>query len=94
MGITRKSVRWSPHALDALIDRKVERLEAAQAIARPEFVVLDPPTGEVYMRRYFDALLGQEMLIRVVVEETDNELIEITVYKTSHGRRYLRGLLP
>ena len=33
-------------------------------------------------------------MIRFEVEETDNELIEITVYKTSHGRRYLRGPLP
>ena len=92
--MSSKSVRWSPHALAALIDRKVDRLEAARAIARPELVVLDPPQREVYMRRYFDALLGRQMLMRVVVEETASELVVVTVYKTSQLRKFLRGLVP
>jgi len=44
------------------------------------------------MRRYFDAILQQEMLLRVVVEDTENELVVITLYKTSQIDRYLRGL--
>jgi|SoiMethySBSTD1v2_1073268.scaffolds.fasta_scaffold289947_2 hypothetical protein len=35
------------------------------------------------MRRYFDQILRAEMLLRVVVEETDAELRVITLYKTS-----------
>jgi hypothetical protein len=31
------------------------------------------------MRRYFDAILETEMLLRVVVEETDTELTVVTL---------------
>ncbi|NJN84940.1 MAG: hypothetical protein HC802_23395 [Caldilineaceae bacterium] len=46
------------------------------------------------MRRYFDAFLQEEMLLRVVIEETESELAVITLYKTSQISRYLRGLQP
>ncbi len=92
--MTSKPVRWSPHALDALNDRKINRLEVLRAVAAPEFVVPDPPGRDVYMRRYFDALLGQEVLLRVVVEEAETELVVVTAYKTSQLRQYLKGLVP
>ena len=44
------------------------------------------------MRTYFDAILKQEMLLRVIVEKTDAELIVVTVYKTSQIKRYMKGL--
>jgi hypothetical protein len=40
------------------------------------------------MRRYFDEILRAEMLLRVVVEETDAELTVVTLYKTSKFRKY------
>ncbi len=46
------------------------------------------------MRRYFDQLLEQEMLLRAVTEETSAEIIVVTVYKTSRIDRYLKGLVP
>ena len=46
------------------------------------------------MRRYFDALLQQEMLLRIVVEETEDETVVVTLYKTSQIDRYLKGLNP
>jgi len=46
------------------------------------------------MRRYFDTRLQQEMLLKVVIEDTETERIVITVYKTSQIENYLKGLLP
>ena len=42
------------------------------------------------MRRYHDTVLDQEMLLRVIIEETDSELIVVTAYKTSQIGRYLK----
>jgi hypothetical protein len=39
------------------------------------------------MRRYFDAILETEMLLRVVVEETDTQLTLVTLYKTSRNMK-------
>jgi len=40
------------------------------------------------MRRYFDEILNTEMLLRVVVDETDLEMVVVTLYKTSKFRKY------
>lgn len=90
----RKPVRWSPHALDGLVARSIDRAEADRAIVSPEFVVPDGPAREVSMRRYFDGPVGREMLLRVVIEETSTERVVVTVYKTSQLRKYLKGLVP
>jgi hypothetical protein len=43
------------------------------------------------MRRYFDPVLQTEMLLRVVVEETAEEWIIVTLYKTSKFQKYQAG---
>jgi len=87
-----KLVRWTAHALLNLNDREISLAVAEQTIADPAYTTSDPPGREIRMRRYFDAILQQEMLLRVVVEDTENELVVITLYKTSQIDRYLRGL--
>jgi hypothetical protein len=46
------------------------------------------------MRRYQDAATGRQALMRVVVDDTADELVIVTVYKASRFKRYLRGLVP
>jgi hypothetical protein len=46
------------------------------------------------MRRYFDHVLGHEMLLRVIVQDTEEETVVVTVYKTSQIEKYVKGLLP
>ena len=46
------------------------------------------PPREIYQKRYHDPLLGEEMLLRLVVEETALELVVVTLYKTSKLRKY------
>ena len=89
-----RRVRWTQHALKNLVEREIDRAQAEATIAAPEFAVEESPGRRVLMRRYFDEVLGQEMLLRVVVEETDRELIVVTLYKSSQLRRYLKGLEP
>jgi len=87
-----KPVRWSIHALENLADREIDRKVAENTLAKPEFMVPDQLPRLVLMRRYFDKALQQEMLLRLVMEETDNEIVVITVYKTSQINKYLKGL--
>ncbi len=89
-----KPVRWSPHAIDNLADREIDRAAVEKTLANPDFVVPGQLPRLVLMRRYFDQVLQQEMLLRMVVEETSTERIVITVYKTSQIAKYLKGLGP
>jgi hypothetical protein len=89
-----KRVRWSAHALQNLADREIEREQADRTLAAPEFVVAGQAGRKVFMRRYFDRSLHQEMLMRMIVEETTDEIIVVTLYKTSQIEKYLKGLVP
>jgi hypothetical protein len=88
-----KPLRWTSHALQALVDRSIDRTEVERAIATLELSVVDPPRRAVLMRRYFDKRLGHQMLLRVVVEEAPDERVVITAYKTSRIAKYLNRTL-
>lgn len=87
-----KPIRWTTHALQSLADREIERAEVDLTLKKPELVLPDAPGRRILMRRYFDQLLQQQMLLRVVVEDTVHETVIVTVYKTSQINRYLRGV--
>jgi len=89
-----KRLRWSPHALDNLTDREIDRAEVNKTLENPEFEVAGQPPRRLLMRRYFDQVLQQEMLLRIVVEDTATERVVITIYKTSQIDKYLKGLEP
>lgn len=46
------------------------------------------------MRRYFDAQLQQEMLRCLIVAETPDDLVVVTVYRMSQIAKYLKGVQP
>ena len=85
-------IRWAEHAVENLAEREIDRSDVEATLHEPELVVPDAPVREVYMRRYFDRVLQQEMLMRVVVEQTESETVVVTVYKTSQIARYLKGI--
>jgi hypothetical protein len=89
-----KPLRWTSHASAALVDRNIDRAEVEQTIAAPDLSVVDPPRRVVLMRRYFDVRLRRQMLLRVVVEESSDERVVITVYKTSQIAKYLKRTVP
>ncbi len=96
-----KPFRWLPHAIDNLADREIERADAEEALFNPEAIVpgradAAPPTRSrsVYLRRYSDQVLSKEMLLCAVIEETMEEGIVVTVFKTSKIAKYLKGIRP
>ena len=89
-----KPIRWSSHAVKNLTDREIDRTEADKTLAEPELIAPGQPPRQVLMRRYFDRLLQQEMLLRIVVEDRASERIVVTVYKTAQLNKYLKGRAP
>jgi hypothetical protein len=83
-------MRWTQHALDNLADREIDRVVADLTLTEPEFIAPNQPQRSLLMRRYFDRVLQQEMLLVIVVEDTDIERVVITVFKTSQFKRYLK----
>jgi hypothetical protein len=86
-----KPIRWTAHARKKAAAREVRMAEIEQAIARPDAIVPGHPPRRIFMRRYFDDVLQSEMLLRVVVEETDAEMAVVTLYRTSKFKKYEGG---
>ena len=86
-----KPIRWSVHARKKAAKREVQENEVERTIARPDSIVPGQSRRQIFIRRYFDAILETEMLLRVVVEETDTELTVVTLYKTSKFAKYEGG---
>jgi len=79
-----KPIRWSAHARKKAAKREVQENEVERTIARPDSIVLGQGRRRIFMRRYFDAILETEMLLRVV----EAELTVVTLYKTSKFAKY------
>ena len=88
------AVRWSQHALKNLGDREIQRDEVDRTLAAPDLVAPGQPGRTVLMRRYFDQIVQQEMLLRVIVEQTAEETVIVTIYKTSRIERYMKESEP
>ncbi len=86
-----KPIRWTPHARKKIASREVSEVEVEQTIARPDSIVPGRPPRRIFMRRYFDEVLQTQMLLRVVIEETDTEMAVVTLYKTSKFGKYEGG---
>lgn len=84
-------IRWTHHAVKNLTDREIDRTEAEKTLAEPELIAPGQPPRQVLMRRYFDRVLQQEMLLRIVIEDTPSERVVVTVYKTAQLSKYLTG---
>lgn len=86
-----KPIRWTTHALKQAAAREISAAEVEQALAHPDAITAGQPPRQIFMRRYFDGLLQTEMLLRVVVEETEAERVVVSLYKTSRFAKYLPG---
>jgi hypothetical protein len=90
MGKCVKLIRWTSHAFDNLSEREVGREEAEKTLADPEVIAPSQSGRSLFMRRYFDNVLGKEMLLIIVVEDTEVERVVVTVFKTSQISKYLK----
>lgn len=71
-------------------DREIDRREAEKTLLQPDDIIYAGAARRVYQRRYYDGDLEREMLLRIVAEETDEDLRVITLYRTSRHHRYRR----
>ena len=85
-----KNINWTPHAEENLTEREIDPNEVYLTIENPELRQPGHKDRIVLMRIFFDTLLKQKMLLRVVIEETVDEIRVITVYKTSKIEKYFR----
>jgi hypothetical protein len=83
-----KRIRWTPHAKREATRREIHPGEAETAVSNPDSTAAVDLFRQVFMKRYFDSVLETEMLLRVVVEETETELVIVSLYKTSRFEKY------
>ena len=86
--------RWTAHAEASLAEREIERGEAERAITAADRTVPGHGGRLVLLRRFHDPLLQAPMLLCVVAEDHADELVIVTVYKTSKLDKYLERGAP
>ena len=86
-----KRIRWTAYARKKATRREIPESEVAKTIATPDSVAPGRPPRQIVMRRYLDEVLGAEMLLRVIIEESADETVVVTLYKTSKFAKYERG---
>ncbi len=84
-----KAIRITNYCEGRIAARKLVREFVEQVIGSPEQIVpdADDPKRQIHQSRFLDGE-GQEKLLRVVVEETETEILAVTVYPVSQVRRY------
>jgi hypothetical protein len=87
---------WPLNETNSLVSPRAEESDQARdskpeverTITQLDSTMSGEPPRRIFMRRYLDEVLDAEMLLRVVVEETDAEMVVVTLYKTSKFRKY------
>ena len=83
-----KTIRWTAHALQKITNREVDTYTVEHILEHPDTVQWASATRQFYQGRYFDETLNTEMLLRVLVDESDTVKFIITLYKTSKFKKY------
>ena len=78
-----KQIRWSAHALKELNVREIDSVIAEDVAINPVQISLEQGERKAMMKLYHDEVLNKEMLLRVIVEESEIVTTIITLYKTS-----------
>jgi hypothetical protein len=88
-----KSIRWTEHADRSLVERQIDRQTAERTLRSPDLVtnVEGDSVRYVYQGKYFDSALGRPMLLRIIVEESLEEMVVVTLYRTSKLEKYGTG---
>jgi len=84
-----KPIRFSPHALENLSIREIGKDLVEQAIRNPHRRVPSRLPREVVTLAYYDTVLSVNAVLRVVLEENDDEIAVITLYKSTNLKKYL-----
>lgn len=88
-----KEIKFTKHAEENIIEREIDIDLLFDSIENFDFKIIQSNNRFVLMRIYFDLLLKENMLFRIIVEKTDDLITVVTVYKTSKIDKYLKGLI-
>ncbi len=86
------NVRLTRHAIDQAVDRGIAIDEILGTVRNPDSVATVDVGRMAMMKRYHDTQRQSDFLLRVIVEQTPEELVVVTAIKTSRVGRYLKGL--
>jgi len=86
-----KPICITPHANERINARQLNSKLVNATVCNPEQIVADEDNinRQIYQSVFKDKK-GKLKLLRVVVEETEEEIIVITVYPTSQIKKYWR----
>ena len=82
------ALRILPHAARMIVERDLPVDVVEATLKDPARIARLPGGRAIYMRRYFDAALQRDMLLRAVVENIDGEKAVITAYRTSEIEKF------
>lgn len=68
--------------------RDIPREEVLNTIESPQQRIDSRRGRQLYQSRYFDSVEQKDMIIRAIVEPQGDDLIVISVYKTSKIEKY------
>lgn len=84
-----KKIRYTEHSLIQIASRKLEINDIDAIVALPEQIVVDEDNiNRLIYQSHFVDKKGKLKLLRVVVEETNEEIAVLTAYPTSQINRY------
>ena len=87
------AVVFLTHAEKQLVERRVSKEFVLEVLENPDQQVPGDFERTVYHKRYFDTIHNEELLLRIVVEEQEDYVLVMSVYKTSKMRKYWSGEL-
>ena len=89
-----KLIRITGYCDGRIAVRKLNRQLVEAVIRSPEQIVpdADDPKRKIYQSRFRD-VKGKHKLLRIVVEENEDEPVAVTAYPTSQLGRYWKGAL-
>lgn len=78
----------SDHARFEMERRHISEKMVCEVVLSPQQILLAKKGRKVYQSKFVDSVRNKEMLLRVVVIESGNDLYVVTVYKTSKAEKY------
>ncbi len=83
----KPEIQITDHAKVEMERRKIPHEVVLEILEKPEQIVPIKTNRKIYQSR-IDFGLGKTYLIRIVTEMVSNQLIVVTVYKTSKIKKY------
>ena len=85
-----KSIRWWPHARERLVERGIDIKLVRSALEKPDQIIT-MGKQKIIHKLYQETSCHKEYLLRVFIEDFEEEQVIRTVYRTSKVSKYWRN---